>query len=229
MSSLKDLAARAKQEAQRRRDDVIVSEWAKLYHRRAASTWGDTWWFGARAEKLPADMWIYQEIFFETRPDVVIETGTMNGGSAHFMATMFDLLGQGRVITIDIEDQGGRPEHPRITYVRGSSVDATIHDSVLSSIGPDDRVMVILDSDHSQKHVLDELEVWASAVSPGAYLIVEDGNVNGHPVLPEHGPGPWEALNVWLPRHPEFALDSSREKFMHTFNPRGYLRRSDAG
>jgi cephalosporin hydroxylase len=228
MTSLKDFAVWAKNEAQKRRDEFIVAEWAKLYHRRAASTWGDTWWFGARAEKLPADMWVYQEILYETRPDVVIETGTMNGGSAHFMATMFDLLGNGRVVTIDIDDQGGRPEHPRITYVRGSSTDPGIHAHVRSTIAADNTVMVILDSDHSKAHVLQELETWAADVSPGCYLIVEDGNVNGHPVLPGHGPGPWEALDDWLPRHPEYTRDSSREKFMHTFNPRGYLRRRAA-
>jgi cephalosporin hydroxylase len=206
-------------------EKFIAREWARLYHRRMNQTWMNTWWFGARAEKLPADLWIYQEIFQDVRPDVVIETGTMNGGSAHYMATLFDLMGNGRIVTIDIEDQGGRPDHPRITYVRGSSVDQTIVSDVISSIGDDETVLVILDSDHSRDHVIAELEVWAPVVSKGSYLVVEDGNVNGHPVLPRYGPGPTEALQRWLPAHPEFVVDASREKFIHTFNPGGYLKR----
>src|SRR4051812_28260289 len=78
-------------------------------------------WFGHLTQKCPFDLWTYQEILVETRPDLVIETGTCYGGSALFLATMFDLLGRGRVITVDIADVPGRPQHPRITYVRGSS------------------------------------------------------------------------------------------------------------
>lgn len=207
----------------------IAREWAKVYHRRINDTWLNTWFLGVRTVKLPADLWIYQEIIHEVQPDVIVETGTLDGGSAFYLARMFDLLGKGRVVTIDIEDQGGRPEHERITYVRGSSIDPAIVASVASGIDDGDTVMVILDSDHSRDHVLAELGVWAEFVSQGSYLIVEDGNVNGHPVLPRYGPGPTEAMEAWLPRHPEFVVDSSREKFMHSFNPGGYLRRAIDG
>jgi cephalosporin hydroxylase len=188
-------------------------------------TWLDTWWLGARAVKLPADMWIYQELFWEVKPDVVIETGTMFGGSAYYMATLFDLLDHGRIVSIDIEAQPDRPVHERITYVHGSSVDAAVLAAVMEPVPSGATVMVILDSDHSRDHVLAELDVWAPHVTVGSYLIVEDGNVNGHPVLPKYGPGPTEALDRWLPSHPEFEVDRTREKFMHTFNPGGYLKR----
>jgi cephalosporin hydroxylase len=85
--------------------------------------------------------------------------------------------------------------------------------------------MVILDSDHAMAHVRAELELYAPMVTAGCYLIVEDTNVNGHPVYPLHGPGPMEALGEFLPRHPEFEVDAECEKFMLTFNPRGYLLR----
>ena len=207
-------------------EKFIVREWSKLYHRESAQTWMDTWWFGARAEKLPADMWVYQEILIDVRPDVLIETGTMNGGSANFFATVFDLLGNGRVISIDIDDQGGRPIHDRITYVLGSSTDLQVKSELMSGIGPEESVMVVLDSDHARDHVLAELELWSEIVTAGSYLVVEDGNVNGHPVLPGYGPGPKEALDVWLPANSDFVVDRNREKFFHTFNPGGYLKKS---
>ena len=86
-------------------------------------------------------------------------------------------------------------------------------------------VLIILDSDHSRDHVLDELRIYNRWVSPGSYLIVEDTNVNGHPAMPEHGPGPMEALEAFLAENDEFEIDAAREKFFLTFNPRGFLRK----
>ena len=85
--------------------------------------------------------------------------------------------------------------------------------------------MVILDSDHSRDHVLAELRAYAPMVTTAQYLIVEDTNVNGNPVLPEFGPGPMEALDAFLAENDDFEPDDEREKFLLTFNPRGYLRR----
>jgi cephalosporin hydroxylase len=85
--------------------------------------------------------------------------------------------------------------------------------------------MVILDSDHSRDHVLGELRIYGKMVTRGQYLIVEDTNINGHPALPEFGPGPMEALDLYLKEDDAFEIDPSREKFYMTFNPRGYLRR----
>jgi cephalosporin hydroxylase len=86
--------------------------------------------------------------------------------------------------------------------------------------------MVILDSDHSEAHVKAELEAYRKVVSVGCYLIVEDTNVNGHPARAEFGPGPMEALDAFLPSAPEFEIDRTRERFMMTLNPRGFLRRT---
>jgi cephalosporin hydroxylase len=85
--------------------------------------------------------------------------------------------------------------------------------------------MVVLDSDHSAAHVLAELRAYAPLVTPGCYLIVEDGNVNGHPVEPSFGPGPWEATKQFLAESNVFDVDREREKYLLTFNPTGYLRR----
>jgi cephalosporin hydroxylase len=88
-----------------------------------------------------------------------------------------------------------------------------------------ERVLVILDSDHSCEHVLDELRIYSRFVTPGSYLIVEDTNVNGHPAFPEHGPGPLEAVEAFLAETDELEVNATREKFFMTFNPRGFLRK----
>jgi cephalosporin hydroxylase len=182
-----------------------------------------TYWMGVPCLKCPLDLWIYQEIFHAVRPDLVIETGTAAGGSALFMAHMMDLLGKGEIITIDV-DAADRPAHPRIRYVLGSSGDEALVTSVLRG-RPDEVRMVILDSDHSKSHVSRELELLAAYVTFGSYLIVEDTNINGHPTYPSFGPGPFEAVEEFLASTADFVLDPSREKFLMTFNPRGFLKR----
>lgn len=206
-------------------DHPTVRDFHKLYYEAADQTWYDTSWFGAYVQKCPLDLWIYQGIICETLPDLIIETGTMHGGSARFMASILDLLGNGEIVTIDIEHRPGRPIHPRITYLTGSSTDPRIVADVGDRARDKASVMVILDSDHRQHHVLDELRLLSPLVTPGNYLIVEDSNVNGNPVLPDFGPGPHEALGVFLAETAEFDVDHRREKLLLTFNPGGFLRK----
>ena len=203
----------------------IQAAFHKLFHKRGEETYQKTYWLGAHAQKCPLDMWIYQEILFETRPDVLIEAGTFKGGSAYYFASIFDLLKHGRVITIDIEEFPGRPVHDRITYLLGSSTSDQILAQVRSLIRPGETVMVSLDSDHHKNHVLNELRLYHSLVTPGNYLVVEDTHFNGHPILPKFGPGPTEAVEEFLRGNPDFQVDRSREKFGLTFNPGGYLKR----
>jgi cephalosporin hydroxylase len=92
-------------------------------------------------------------------------------------------------------------------------------------VGEDDSVLVILDSDHTKDHVLAEMRAYGPLVTKGSYMIVEDTNINGHPVLPDFGPGPWEAVEEFLQGNDQFTVDRSREKLLMTFNPMGYLRR----
>jgi cephalosporin hydroxylase len=211
--------------------DDATARFHQTYYFHRDRTWFNTRWMGIPIYKCPTDLWIYQEIVHRTRPSVIVETGTASGGSALFFAQIGEHLGGVRVITVDITNTASAvvverlPKHPAITYLAGSSTDPQIVDTIRSSIGPDDRVMVVLDSDHAMSHVRAELDLYAPMVTPGCYLVVEDTNVNGHPVYPLHGPGPMEALADFLPRHPEFEVDGECEKFMLTFNPGGYLRR----
>lgn len=183
-------------------------------------------WLGHQTLKCPSDLWIYQELLTELRPDVIVETGTCFGGSALFLASICDLLDCGQVITVDSDASASsrRPRHRRIHYVTGSSTDTGTLATV-RKLAANRRGMVILDSDHGRDHVLAEMRLYQEFVATGSYMIVEDTCVNGHPILPEHGPGPWEAVDEFLRESKAFAVDRDRERLLLTLNPRGYLRR----
>lgn len=201
-------------------------------------------WMGVMIDKPPVDLWNYQEVIWEVKPKVIIETGTANGGSALYFAHLLDLLSaqtghDGIVITVDVDDgevseqinclrtnSGKHPEHSRIKYILGSSVEERTALEVMSHIDGSAPVMVILDSDHTKHHVRLELEIYHPLVSVGSYLVVEDSNVNGHPVYDEFGAGPYEAIEAWIRHHPEFVIDREREeRFLYTHNPSGWLKR----
>jgi cephalosporin hydroxylase len=202
----------------------IVEGFHKLYYTMSNRT-ADLFWLGIPIAKCPLDLWIFQEIIFEVKPDVIIECGTSYGGGALFLASLCDMISNGRIITIDIESKEGRPEHKRITYMLGSSTSTEIVENVRSLIEDKDRVMVVLNSDHSKEHVLKELRIYSKLVTKGSYLIVEDTNINGHPVYPGFGPGPMEAVEEFLKENKDFVTDRNREKLYLTYNPKGYLRR----
>lgn len=201
----------------------VTHAFHRLYYETAV--WKDTYWLGTRAQKCPLDLWVYQEILHEQRPDLILETGTAHGGSALYLASVCDLLGKGEIVTVDIYPIEDRPVHDRITYLTGSSTAPEVVSEVERLAEGRERVLVILDSDHARDHVLDELRIYSRFVSTGGYLVVEDTNVNGHPVFPDHGPGPMEAVETFLAESDEFEVDASREKFFLTFNPRGFLRK----
>jgi cephalosporin hydroxylase len=125
---------------------------------------------------------------------------------------------------VDVEVFAGRPAHPRISYFTGSSTDPAVIAQIDEAI-VGERTLIILDSDHRRDHVLRELRAWHSRVSVGSYVIVEDSNINGHPVSSSWGPGPMETVDAFLEENDDFVVDESMHKFFMTFNPRGYLKR----
>lgn len=196
-----------------------------LYYEQSDQTWRSTTWRGVPIAKFTTDLWMYQEVLHRIRPDVVVETGTFSGGSALFFADLFDVMGHGRVISVDLDSETEYPQHDRITYVSGSSVDPEVVDSVRGMVDGAARVMVVLDSDHRAVHVTAELDAYHALVTPGSYLVVEDTSVNGNPTLPRFGPGPGEAASEFLRTHPEFAVDPSCERLLVSDHPGGWLRR----
>jgi len=189
-----------------------------------SDAWTETTWLGAQALKNPLDLWIYQEIMVETRPELIVETGTYRGGSAFYLASICDLLGAGEVLSVDVEPlRDDYPAHPRITYLGGrSSTDPEVVAEVRGRAAGK-RTLVVLDSDHSQAHVEAELAAYAEIVPVGCYLIVEDSNIGQ--IRKDLLPGPLEAIESFVAGTDEFEIDRAREKFLITQNPSGYLRR----
>lgn len=211
----------------RRKSKTVTDQFHSLFYDSFLfdKTWGESTWMGVHIKKCPFDTWMYQEILYEIKPDIIIECGTFRGGSAYFLATLCDMMQKGRIVTIDIEEFSGRPAHPRIKYLTGSTLDEQVIRQVESEIKDCKTVLVILDDDHSRDHVLKELHQYSKYVTTGSYMLVEDSNINGHPVNPEFGPGPYEAIDEFMKSNHEFEIDKSKEKFYMTFNPNGYLKK----
>lgn len=204
----------------------IINEFSKLFYNQSiiGGTWNESRWMGRRILKNPLDLFVYQEIIYETKPDIIVETGAAFGGSALYFASILDLLHKGRVITVDI-NKPVLPIHKRVTFLHGSSTDADIFNKVKKIVGRSKKVLVILDSDHRKNHVFRELVMYSKLVGRGCYLIVEDTNLNGNPVRDDFGPGPNEALSQFLKKNESFVSDTKREKFLVSHNPHGFLRR----
>jgi cephalosporin hydroxylase len=126
-------------------EQEVVDRFHRLYYDAGqfGKTFFKTTWLGVAISKCPFDLWIYQEILFELRPDLIIETGSALGGSALYLACLCDCMGTGKIVTIDIEKKDARPQHKRIQYLHGSSVAPDIVSTVRAQIRPTDRVMVI--------------------------------------------------------------------------------------
>ncbi len=187
---------------------------------------GNVTWLGQPVWQNVLDLWVMQETLADIKPALLIETGTNRGGSALFFAHLFDLLGHGKVVTIDVEKLHAI-EHPRITFLLGSSTAPTIYEAVLSHArkaeGP---ILATLDSDHRSEHVRAELELYAPLVSPGSYCVVQDGVIDTLPRFAPGRPGPLAAIDEFLRTHPEFEIDEARcGKFLISHHPRGWLRR----
>jgi cephalosporin hydroxylase len=194
--------------------------------------WDTTTWVGVKTLKSPSDMWNYQEILYSLKPSLVIEFGTRYGGSALFFAAVMRQIGNRfKLLSVDIDAEtvsGQTRQDPDIELLTVSSLDPKVGERISNLReeypGP---VFAILDSHHSKSHVLAEMETLRPLLVSGDYLIVEDSNLNGHPVYPSYGPGPFEAINEYLQHYPaDYRYDTAREtKFGFAFATRGFLVR----
>jgi cephalosporin hydroxylase len=187
---------------------------------------GTVTWMGHPIWQNVFDLQTIQETIVATRPSLLIECGTNRGGSSMFYAHLFDLMGNGEVITVDVERLHNL-SHPRITYLIGSSTASEVLEVMRqragAAVGP---VMVILDSDHSANHVRQELSCYASLVTPGSFCLVQDGVIDKLPPLRAGRPGPLVAIEDFLRTTDEFEVDNERcERFLITHHPKGWLRR----
>ena len=195
-------------------------------------------WMGRPIIQFPQGMVAMQEIIWDLRPDVIVETGIAHGGSLVFYASMLQLIGHGDVLGVDIDIRQHNREaieaHPmshRIQMIQGSSIDPAIVEQVKQRIAGK-KVLVVLDSNHTHEHVLQELRLYAPLVSVGSYCVVMDTVVEDMPedAFPDRpwgkGDNPKTAVWAYLKENQDFEIDAAiHSKLLITVAPDGYLRR----
>lgn len=195
---------------------------------RRTANFSNVTWLGRVMWQNPLDALTIQQSLVEGDVDLVIELGTYQGGSAYFMASVFDLLGRGNVITVDI-DRRHDINHPRIKFLIGSSVDEETKRQIIECIAElqPKHILLILDSDHSAPHVLREMEMYADLVPIGDYMHVQDGVIDELPRLRGRQPGPLAAINRFLASDGRFEVDEERSgRYLLSHSPKGWLRRT---
>jgi cephalosporin hydroxylase len=217
--------------------EMLSNLWIKVGAERRVMY--DVTWLGRPIIQFPTDMVLIQELLWKVRPDVVIETGVAHGGSLVFAASILELIGQGRVIGVDIEIRPHNREaittHPlahRISLVEGSSTAPETFAQVRQRIKKGERVAVFLDSNHSEDHVKKELELYAPLVSEGSYLVVHDGAQAWVGEIPG-GRAEWlhnhplGAIQSFLAFNKSFSVDPQYTRYGITSSPCGFLKKEN--
>lgn len=201
-------------------------------------------WMGRPIIQLPEDVLRLQEVIYDLKPDVILETGIAHGGSLVFHASLCKAMGHGRVIGVDIEirphNRAAMEAHelmPWITMIEGSSVDPSIVAQVKSQIRPGEKVLVLLDSCHDLDHVTAELEAYADLVSEGSYIVACDGIQRDLVGAPRSKPdwatnNPTEAAKAFAAKRPDFVVEQPEFRFNEgavrapvTYWPGAWLKR----
>ena len=196
-------------------------------------------WMGRPIIQYPQDMIAMQEIIWQLKPDLIIETGIAHGGSLIYYASIMELIGKGEIVGIDIEirehnrrEIQNHPMYKRIKMVEGSSISQETVNEVKKLASGKNTVLVSLDSNHTHDHVLNELKLYSPFVTPGSYIVVFDTIVEDMPenYLPgrawSRGDNPKTAVWEFLKQNPDFEIDHAIDnKLLISVAPQGYLRR----
>lgn len=191
------------------------------------ANFSDVYWLGRPAWQNITDIWALQEVIVDRDVDVVLECGTNRGGLTYFFASLFDLRNKGNVITVDVVDLVDYT-HPRIEFLHGSSTDPAVVSQVrnrIAELAPR-HLLVLLDSDHAEHHVLGELRAYADLVGVGDYVVVQDGVIDELRIFRDSRPGPLGAIRRFLVEDDRFEVDKERStRFLFNHSPSGWLRR----
>jgi|GEM_PF-218226 len=202
-----------------------LSGWMRYHHSEIVMK--NCTYRGIKTFKNPLDMWIYQEIVNEIKPDIIIEIGSMYGGSTLFFADLLESIGKGNVISIDIQRHYYKAKHSRIIELTGDSASQEIVKQVYS-ICKDKSVLIIHDGEHSKVQVLKDIKAYADLVSLNSYFIVEDTAnefMSNNPLYE----GPFEAVEEFLKNNTDFIVDNTRERYILTYSMNGFLKRIKTG
>lgn len=196
-------------------------------------------WLGIPIIQFPEDILMMQELIWKVRPDVIVEAGVAHGGSAVFYASILEIIGKGRIIGVDVEirqyNKVAIKSHPmskRIQLIEGSSVDKAVFKKIVSLIKKGEKVLVVLDSNHSYEHVKKELNLYYGIVSNDSYLVAMDGAQGLVWDIPS-GKKEWKednplrAINEFLNEHSDWEADPNFNRLPVTSNPNGYLKRKN--
>jgi len=196
-------------------------------------------WMGRPIIQYPQDMIAMQEIIWSVQPDLIVETGIAHGGSLIFYASMLELIGgDARVLGLDIEirphNRQAIERHPmysRIEMIEGSSIDPRVADHVSRRAEAAERVLLVLDSNHTHQHVLEELRLYSPLVRAGSYIVVFDTVIEDMPQgsFPDRpwaqGDNPKTAVHAFLTESDRFEIDHAIDgKLLITVAPDGFLK-----
>jgi cephalosporin hydroxylase len=197
-------------------------------------------WLGRPVIQFSTDILMIQELIWKLQPDVIVETGVAHGGSLVLSASILELIGKGKVIGVDIEirphNRVAIETHPlshRIELIEGSSVAVSTLDAVKKAVGDSKSILVFLDSNHTEAHVLQELELYAPLIKPGGYIVAHDGAQAWVWDIPS-GKKEWKndhplnAIYKFLKSHPEFSIDPYWNRLGITSSPNGFLKRLES-
>jgi cephalosporin hydroxylase len=208
----------------------VMDEYHRWFYEQ--ELWNKVSFLGVKTLKNILDLWLYQEIIWELKPSVIVETGAYMGGSTLFLSTIMSAASiNGVVISVEIKPERIDPKvvrMPNVEIISTSSTDPLTAESIKrkrdSVSGP---LFMILDTRPRKEQVLAEMINFRGVLRGGDYLVVEDSNLNGNPVMPDWGPGPMEAIKAYERQYPnDYIHDTYREaKFGTTFAPQGFLQR----
>ncbi|MBA3052130.1 cephalosporin hydroxylase family protein [bacterium] len=215
--------------------ELVSKLWVKLYAQYKLTH--DVKWMGIPIIQFPEDIMMMQELIWKERPDIIVECGIAHGGSLVFYASLFELIGKGRVIGVDVEirkhNRAALDKHPmkhRIEMIEESSVSERAIIEVKKYIKDTDKVMVVLDSNHSKEHVLKELAMYSGMVTPGSYIVTMDGAREWAWNIPDGKPewkedNPLKAIEEFTGKNKQFVIDPRYNRLRITSSPKGFLKK----